>query len=314
MANITKDLRKDDVYFEGEPVPFSVADKYTAGRNELSPPGGTAQTDKKSSTVVMNGEEIHANLKDIAEDGHNAIDVLQVEGEEFEDPQYKLPTSPELARQGTEEYRNILEKLSPEARKLFKNRIEILRCFTGVSPEVKFEEPLEREYMQMPGEFASHLEGFQRQRQSLLEAEAIINDTSTNFYILHSPKGDGNKKEELQLLNITAIKQVMENYPSSFPEEARSNTKEWLLQNQDKWSYGGKNYGLISGFPLASADAFIRGEASVHIHSESHIGYFGTDSVKDNEYVEKLDTIFFESGIVNIALDKSTNPTEAPAT
>lgn len=63
-------------------------------------------------------------------------------------------------------------------------------------------------------------------------------------------------------------------------------------------------YGLISGFPLASVNAFANMKPTFFVNSETFISYCAVDPLKDNKYVQKLDNIFFESGIIEIAANQ----------
>lgn len=211
----------------------------------------------------------------------------------------KLPTDIEIARQGVNYFQTTVDCLPLKAKGIFLNSLDIQNCFIGTSPEV-----------------TSDLDRLSPSQLS--ELSNILSQTAPNMLLIPHYKGD--MLVSVSLLNLKAVRKVIENYPEYFPEKAKTDVRKWLLENKNEWFGGyrdivGIRYGLLSGFPLTSVLKFCR---SVTNYQKGHLdsinenkflengfsvwsracgGYCGYDKEKDLEYVAELDDLREQSGI-----------------
>jgi hypothetical protein len=154
----------------------------------------------------------------------------------------ELPTTLEIAKQGTELYESLIYSLSD---KKLKNKIvrdlNVRECFTGVSPEIEAHSGSIFDELK-PDE----IEIFEKKLSSLTQ----------DFMLIHHKE-----KDSFSFINLLAAKRVIQFHSSYFPNEAHVNLKEWLLNSPNEWidSYNADaniRFGLLSGFPLDSVTKF----------------------------------------------------------
>lgn len=105
--------------------------------------------------------------------------------------------------------------------------------------------------------------------------------------MFQDPRGHWN------VVNLKAIKLIMDKYVDFFPEEARTNPERWLRENLNLWSdpLGDPDfthrsirmirYGLISGFDLVSVKLFAKRQLALDILRErtKDLGYPNQDYI-----------------------------------
>jgi len=222
------------------------------------------------------------------------------------DPQYKLSTNSDAAREGCTEFAVFLNRFSQSARGLFLGSaatkphyikfIDVRRCVAGISAEIVFES-----YM---------LAAFPQ--EAFVEAAQIIHTQARHFLFYRREK----PPQFYHLFNLLAVRQVALNYPEYFPGGVVTDTRAWLQHNWQLWADGnGDNcirYGLLSGFPLEAVLAFAANKNLAGKHparsAETHLSYFGVNVEKDRAYIEQLDAIFFQSGVKELVAFNAQKP------
>lgn len=255
------------------------------------------------ASVSTEGRRFHfeSNLGGPTSDERHHAQTAIEGGAEQEVP-YLLPTSLSLAKHGTQEFSELLKALPPRAERLFRTAQRIKRCFTGVTPEVRFEEISEEHDQFSPAALAdirANPDKWELPREALLEAQSVINSAHSDFYVLHTLRGGEASRESFQIVNLAAVRQVIDNYPSFFLPEAKAHTREWITRNID-WG-DPITYGIISGFPPDAVLAYMKGEAQDSVYSDvSGIAFMG-NAEKHASYVTELDQIYANSGIEGAA-------------
>jgi hypothetical protein len=213
----------------------------------------------------------------------------------------KLPTDIDIAKQGVKCFQATVDRLPLKAKGIFLNSLDIQNCFIGTNPETR-----------------GDLDQFSAAQLS--ELSNILSQTAPDMLLL--PHYDGDMVKSASLLNLKAVRRVIENYPEYFPEEAKTDIKSWLKENENEWFGGSQDiveirYGLLSGYPLTSVLRHCQpiityeqdGDFSYVIHSSEKGfsvwgracgGYCGYDEQRDLEYVASLDDLREQSGIDSI--------------
>lgn len=153
-----------------------------------------------------------------------------------------LPTNPQIAKRGVEEFSRLAHLLSPTALEVFANSLQMRRCFTGTSPEV--------------GSVTVNLlpDGTP---PSIAEIRELIASESKGFLVVKNPKA----KFGFSVFNLAATEQTATNYPLIFPNTLPSGLSDWL-QNYQNWMEDGANellfirHGLLSGFPYSATKSY----------------------------------------------------------
>lgn len=155
----------------------------------------------------------------------------------------KLPTNPEIARQGVEEFTRIAKLLSSPALIIFASSMQIRRCFVGTSPEVG-----STSIQLLPNATS----------QSVDEIRELINSEAVNFLVVRNAEAPFG----FSILNLFAARQTVANYPLVFPDALSPDLSEWL-QNSQNWMERNDDessnirLGLLSGFPYSAMKGYI---------------------------------------------------------
>jgi hypothetical protein len=200
----------------------------------------------------------------------------------------KLPTNPEIIKDGLSSYLRVLNRLPADLQIALQEDTQIQGCFVGVTPEVGSENDI------------SFFEGPNKTRFE--EIKRIFAEEAPEMVIIGSGKS---------LINLKAAAQVMANFPEYFPQVAKDNLENWLKLDITQWStYSEKpddireiRWGLLSGYPLESVLQWCRNknDRGFNLQNKYHnIYYSGYDMVQDTLYLKQLDQLFDESGIAKI--------------
>jgi hypothetical protein len=207
-----------------------------------------------------------------------------------------LPTTREIAKLGASEFSEFFKKLSPQSQEKLMTNVAIRRCFTGVSPEVRFEQPSRNSFAEEHTEYYERArDSYAQTRLALIEANKLL---PADYIMMYFPAQEEKENEMFIMLNIRAVQRVMTIHPDHFPLEVKAHPKEWLQSNFKEW-WDGNNmrYGLISGFPPEAIRKFINGEREESVGSDKlELGFIG-DPKRDGPFITALENIYEESGI-----------------
>ena len=167
-------------------------------------------------------------------------------------PDSELPTTTEIAKEGTRQFKEILPYLPPEVKKIFQDN-EIKRCFASISPEVGAVDGLSLDNLEELGLLDKTIE--------------LLVKHAPDIVIIRHKKNHPAISPTLSLVNLRAAEHVIKNNPSVFPSEALANPTQWIVDNSSDWyqiqpvsdpigDIFTIRYGLLSGFPLDASTKF----------------------------------------------------------
>lgn len=165
-----------------------------------------------------------------------------------------LPTTPEIAKKGVSDlatfFENVLTLEEPNLYIDLINESSIKNCFLGISPEARG---------------SIYPEWYKNYADLLPDIDQmLIHSSDGNIQLINTAP------EKYSIVNLTAIRRVMEYNPQYFSKDMQDDVLKTLQENLPLWeipkSYEDEiRYGLLSGFPTQSAEkyaymSYIRGE------------------------------------------------------
>ncbi len=224
-----------------------------------------------------------------------------------------LPTSPEIAIQGYDDYMNLFsnipETVSENVRDEILTNEAIKQCFAGITPHrtVIY-------HTEVPGFDSDDIEDFVR----------LLDNPSGDYVAFASTLPATDEEPEatsITMINLNAAEKIIRNNLDQFPEEARLDSKSWLRTNATnlKEVVKAKNinwhtiHGLLSGYSrwsVSGIDGNTRRHSKGDYVRNEQIGliFESTDLQRDEEYLQQLQEIYNKSGMG--ALSNSSNEQE----
>ena len=157
----------------------------------------------------------------------------------------RRPTDSERVRQGVEDLSQLLERLPEEIATEVAQDLNMVKVFSGVSPEVGF---TQSDFQFILGRLDSV------QRTVLIQAIRA----NTNYDVIQHREG------RYSIVNVRAALDVIANNTDIFPAEAQGN-RDWVVNEFAQWTNAAGpeldtrtiRYGLMSGYPRSAAERYI---------------------------------------------------------
>lgn len=132
----------------------------------------------------------------------------------------EFPTTPEIARNGVRQFRDVIAHAQGKTLDLLLAYPNVARCFVGITPEVGF----------VTGYFNDLGGDMNAQLKTLMETY------TQDFIVASYPKEiDGKQSTMNTLLNLAAAEHVIKKHQKFFPPEAQEDTRQWLLNNPHEY-------------------------------------------------------------------------------
>lgn len=225
----------------------------------------------------------------------------------------KLPTSVEIAQDGVKVLKEVLDELPPKQQKSIADWEKYRNCFMGVEPWIY----IGKHYLLTEDEQKN--------------IDKVINK-KLGFVVVPftSKKDDGSLESNRAIINISAVRKIIENYPNIFDYDDSMDIKKYLSQWVNKWfitdwqkkSRGSLQIqnekmkifstqcGLLSGYPLWVVNKFAnekyqakkgdkRSKRDDKDRFSTELGYISYPefSELDEQYLKEMNDIKNKSGI-----------------
>lgn len=232
-----------------------------------------------------------ANPKDIDLGSTRAGILEQLHREDQEpmgDIDSVLPTTDAIISAGVDSYRRLYNDLSPDLQKKLHGQQGVQCCFLGLEPEV--------------GQNSIPLDKASIFGESWLDVQSAISRNCPQMIVIkrsiserkpHTAEGDS-------LINIDAIRRVAEVHKDYFPDEARTRTREWLIENPQAYipSLPGADKdsvvraGLVSGFTREASENYeLYHEANDELRDK--LFHYGGQTSQSEEYLEVYNALYY---------------------
>jgi hypothetical protein len=217
--------------------------------------------------------------------------------EVLKQPEYKLPTNEQIARDGVEAFGKIYSELPEDLKNYFLDDHWFRTLLIGTTPQKLFEfgkGPAPRrdasEYWCLPKDRVDLL------KETIENFAPFIKFYSGNTEEVFTEPGKlWGTIERGSVLNLNAASLVVKNNPDQFPVEARDNPGEWLLNHIDDWDsdtiHNEENeirYGLLSGFSPDAVELFPRYKKLI-LDTKTFSYDLGEEQLKFLSDYEKID-------------------------
>lgn len=199
-----------------------------------------------------------------------------------------LPTTDAIISAGIDSYRRLYNDLSPDLQKKLHGQKRVQCCFLGLEPEV--------------GQNSIPLDNPSIFGESWPDVQSAISGNCPQMLVIKRSVSERNTKtaEGDSLINIYAIRRVAEVHKDFFPDEARTRTREWLIENPQAYipflagadTNSVVRAGLVSGYTREASENYQRhNEADREL--KDRLFHFGRESSQSKEYLEVFNALYY---------------------